>query len=403
MNPENSPFRPGRPAPLELFVGRSAEIERLHGLVRRSARGTLGVGFVTGERGIGKSSLAALVRHRAEHDSNAVGCHVYLGGVDDVPEMLRRTFHRLLNESVDKPWHQQLTGFLGNRIKSAGLFGLTLDLSLTRNDLETLARDFVPAIRNLLTSLPNPKQTILLVLDDINGLAKSEAFAHWLKSSVDEFATSASEGGLCLLVVGLEERRRELLAGQPSLDRVFEVVDISPWSDEEVAEFYRQTFQRGRATVSEEDLEGMVRFTGGLPVLAHEIGDAVWRSARTRDIKTAEVASGIITAAEVIGSKLLEPGVFHALRSERYRSILRQIALSRMGDRPRMHFRRSEVLDRLGGKDKPALDNFLRRMKKLGAIESDPEIHGGYSFPNRLHALYFAMESHRHSRGSRRS
>ncbi|MCY4645687.1 MAG: ATP-binding protein [Gammaproteobacteria bacterium] len=109
--------------------------ERLHGLVRRSAQGTLGVGFVTGERGIGKSSLAALVRHRAEHDSNWVGCHVYLGGVDDVPEMLRRTFHRLLNESIDKPWHQQLTSFLGNRIKSAGLFGLTLDLSLTRNDL----------------------------------------------------------------------------------------------------------------------------------------------------------------------------------------------------------------------------------------------------------------------------
>ena len=60
---------------------------------------------------------------------------MYLGGVDDVPEMLRRTFHRLLNESIDKPWHQQLTSFLGNRIKSAGLFGLTLDLSLTRNDL----------------------------------------------------------------------------------------------------------------------------------------------------------------------------------------------------------------------------------------------------------------------------
>jgi len=396
MNPETSPFRPGRPAPIDLFVGRSSEVERLHGLVRRSARGTLGVGFITGERGIGKSSLAALVRHRAEHDSNAVGCHVYLGGVDDVPEMLRRTFHRLLNESIDKPWQQQLTSFLGNRIRSAGLFGLTLDLNLTRNDLETLARDFVPAIRNLVRSLPKPKQTILLVLDDINGLAKSEAFAHWLKSSVDEFATSASEGGLCILVVGLEERRRELLAGQPSLDRVFEVVDIAPWSDEEVAEFHRHCFARGGARVASKDIAFMVQFTGGLPVLAHEIGDAVWRSARAPEITTADVAQGIVVAAEVIGSKLLEPGVFHALRSERYRSILRQIA-----DGPRMHFRRSEVLERLEGNDKSALDNFLRRMKTLGAIESDPEIHGGYRFPNRLHALYFAMESHRHSRTRR--
>ena len=398
MNPETSPFRPGRPAPIELFVGRSTEIERLRGLVRRSARGTLGVGFVTGERGIGKSSLAAFVRHLAEHDAEAVGCHVYLGGVDDVPEMLRRTFHRLLNESIDKPWHRQLTSFLGDRIESAGLFGLTLDLKLTRDHLETLARDFVPSMRNLLKSLPEPKRTIFLVLDDINGLARSEAFANWLKSSVDEFATAAPDAGLCILVVGLEERRRELLRGQPSLARVFEVVDISPWTDDEAADFYEQSFARGGARVSPRDIAFMVRFTGGLPVLAHEIGEAVWRTARTPKIKASEVFKGIVVAAEVIGSKLLEPSVFQALRSERYRSILRQIA-----DRPRMHFRRSEVLERLGGNDRAALDNFLRRIKGLGAIETDPETRGGYRFPNRLHALYFAMESHRHSRARRGS
>ena len=37
------------------------------------------------------------------------------------------------------------------------------------------------------------------------------------------------------------------------------------------------------------------------------------------------------------------------------------------------------------------LDNFLRRMKKLGAIEADPEVKGGYRFPNRLYGLYFRM------------
>ena len=396
MNPENSPFRPGRPVPTEFFVGRSAEIERLRGIVRRSVQGTLGVGFITGERGIGKSSLAAIVRHLAEKDSQAVGCHVYLGGVADVPEMLERTFHRLLNESIDKPWHKQLTSFLGNQVESAGLFGLTLNLSLARNDLETLARDFVPAMKNLLKSLPDPKRTIVLVLDDINGLAKSGEFADWLKSSVDEFATSAPEAGLCILVVGLEERRRELLASQPSLARVFDIIDISPWSDDEVADFYRQSFTRVHATADSTGIEAMVRFTGGLPVLAHEIGDAVWRTARTSNVGLNDVAQGILLAAEVIGSKLLEPSVFQAVRSERYRSILRQIA-----DAPRTYFSRGEVLRRLAPKEKPALDNFLRRMKKLGAIESDPERRGGYRFPNRLHALYFALESYRHSKDDR--
>jgi len=390
MNPETSPFRPGQPVPIEFFVGRSAEVERLRSMVRRSARGTVSVGFVTGERGIGKSSLAAFVRHLVEQDSDAVGCHVYLGGVDGVPEMLRQTFHRLLNESIDKPWHQQLLGFLGNRVQRAGLFGITLDLQLTDNDLAILARDFVPSMKRLLASLPSPKRTIFLVLDDINGLAKSEAFANWLKSSVDEFATSAPEAGLCILVVGLEERRRELVEGQPSLARVFELIDIAPWSDEEVSDFYGRSFQRAGAVVSANDINRLVQYTGGMPVLAHEVGDAVWRAADTREIKNDEIVRGIIVAAEVIGSKLLEPSIFRALQSERYHSILHQIA-----DSPRMHFRRSEVLARLAGQDKPALDNFLRRMRNLGAIEADPEVRGGYRFPNRLHALYFFMASQR--------
>ena len=394
MNPETSPFRPGRPVPIEFFVGRSAEIERLRSMVRRSAQGTVSVGFVTGERGIGKSSLAAFVRHLVEQDSYAVGCHVYLGGVDEVPEMLRQTFHRLLNESVDKPWHKQLLSFLGNRVQRAGLFGITLDLKLTDDDLATLARDFVPSMKRLLDSLPSPKQTIFLVLDDINGLARSEAFANWLKSSVDEFATSsAPKAGLCILVVGLEERRRELVEGQPSLARVFELIDIAPWSDEEVSDFYKRSFERAGAVVSRDDIKGLVQYTGGMPVLAHEIGDAVWRTARTREIRNNEIVRGIIVAAEVIGSKLLEPSIFRAIQSERYRSILRQIA-----DRPRTRFKRSEVLERLTGEDRRSLDNFLRRMKDLGAIEPDPEIRGGYRFPNRLHALYFFMEAQRHFR-----
>ena len=393
MNPETSPFRPGRPVPIEFFVGRSAEIERLRSMVRRSARGSLGIGFVTGERGIGKSSLAAFVRHLVEQDGHAVGCHVHLGGVDGVHEMLNRTFHRLLNESMDKPWHKQLAGFLGNRVQRAGLFGITLDLKLTGDDLETLARDFVPSMKRLLESLPKPKQTIFLVLDDINGLARSEAFANWLKSSVDEFATSSPEPKLCILIVGLEGRRRELVASQPSLARVFELIDIAPWSDAEVSDFYRQSFARGGAEIPDDSIRSLVQYTGGMPVLAHELGDAVWRTARTHDIKGIEVARGIVVAAEVIGSKLLEPSIFEAIQSERYRSILRKIQ-----DRPRMRFRRSEVLDRLPGQDRRALDHFLRRMKNLGAIEADPEIRGGYRFPNRLHALYFFMESQGHFR-----
>ncbi len=42
-------------------------------------------------------------------------------------------------------------------------------------------------------------------------------------------------------------------------------------------------------------------------------------------------------------------------------------------------------------------------MKVLGALESDPEVKGGYRFPNRLHALYFYAEARTRGRNTKRS
>lgn len=136
MDPETSPFRPGQPAPVEFFVGRSSEVERLRGMVKASAMGNFRIGFVSGERGIGKSSLASFVRHLSERESAFAGCHVFLGGVGDLKEMLRRTFDRLLKESMDEPWHGQIRKFFGDRVRKVGLFGVTLELDLADRDLD---------------------------------------------------------------------------------------------------------------------------------------------------------------------------------------------------------------------------------------------------------------------------
>jgi hypothetical protein len=397
MNPESSPFSPGQPVPTEFFVGRIQEIERLRSMVLASIQGRFKVGFVTGERGIGKSSLVSFVRHLVDKEQAVAGCHVFLGGVRELPEMVRRTFDRLLKDSIEKPWHSKVRDFFGQHVREIGLFGISMELTLPKQDLSTITHGFVPSVRGLLEKLSEDRQSLLLILDDINGLASCEDFANWLKSVVDEIATSQQGIALCLVVVGLEERRQELIRTQPSLARVFELIEIKPWTNDEAREFYVRAFQNAPARVAEKDIDTMVQFTGGLPVLAHEIGDAVWRTASTTDITHGNVTDGILSAAEVVGHKLLEPRVFQELRSDRYRSILRKMA-----DHPtELQLRRKDLIAILRPEEKKVLDNFLQRMKQLGALIPDQETGPGcYRFPNRLHELYFWTESQRAKRRS---
>jgi hypothetical protein len=392
MNPEYSPFTPGQPVPIEFFVGRVQEIERLRSLVRAASLGKFRIGFVAGERGIGKSSLVSFVRHLAERDEGVAAAHVFLGGVNTLSEMVRRTFDRLLKDSIEKSWHKKVRDLFGKHVKQIGLFGITVELELANTDLESLVNGFAPSLRRLLAELRDERKALLLILDDINGLAGSAEFANWLKSTVDEIATGQNGLAVCLLIVGLEERRRQLIELQPSLARVFDLIEIQPWSDEESNQFFQQTLRKAQTSTDAKALEVMVDFSGGLPVLAHEIGDAVWRMA-DGPLLTHDVAMvGVVEAADVIGRKFLEPQILQAIRSPRYRSILRKLA-----GRPRqLSFRRADMLKELSVEETRVLDNFLNRMRKLGAIM--PDIEGGrgvYQFANQLHALYFWIEAQR--------
>ena len=408
MPKDYSPFSPGQPVPAEFFVGRKPEIKRLQGSAEAAAGGRLQVAFLDGERGIGKSSLASIVRSIAERDLRVLGIHSFLGGVSSLEEMARRVFDRLLKESVGQVWHEQVKTFFGDHIKRVGLFGLSLEFSAPRQDLTRVVHDFATALRNLLAALRNQRSGLLLVLDDINGLAGSMAFANWLKSLVDEIATARDPLPLFILLVGLPERRHSLVALQPSLARVFDLVEIQPWSDPETRDFFLNAFSKVRVRVDQDALDVLVRYAGGLPVLAHEIGDAVHKTDQDRRIDLQDAWDGIFAAADIVGRKHLEPGVFQAIRSERYMAIRRKIGdtalpVSSLPGPFDIQFKRSELLARLRDDERRVLDSFLRRMRVLNVIAPAPDGgRGVYRFDNRLHYLYLWIETQRNTRRRRR-
>ena len=143
--------------------------------------------------------------------------------------------------------------------------------------------------------------------------------------------------------------------------------------------------------VDEAALVRLSQFSCGLPVLAHEIGEATFKRDNDNRIDSVDALGGVMDAADIVGRKHLEPQIFRAISSVRYRAILRKVAEEPLG----VHFKRADLLMLLPEKEK-VLDNFLMRMGQLGVIRSYPDGGpGAYQFGNHLHHLYFQMEAER--------
>ena len=224
-------------------------------------------------------------------------------------------------------------------------------------------------------------------------MSRSEEFANWYKSFVDNVTIEYSkEFPVIILAIGLPEVRDTLANIQPSLMRVFRIINIDKLKNEEVEQFFRKAFDSVEIKVMPLAMELMVRFSSGLPILMHEIGDAVFWGDTDGIIDENDASKGIFDAADRIGTKYLDPKIYRAIRSERYRSILRKL-----GERPPVSsFKKKDIENRLTTNEKKVFNNFLRKMKELGVIISDIEGgRGSYKFANMLYPVYIWMESQR--------
>lgn len=390
MTKEFSPFTPGNPVPTELFVGRKPQIEEVFNYINQTLSGKQENVFLIGDRGIGKSSMASYLRYSSEKGLDMVGVHVFLGGVTKVEDVVHKIFEEIIKVSKGQSWFDPIRNFFGERVKEIGLFGASVSFSPKKDELQDLTRKFPEILNNLLKEIKKHKKGLFIALDDINGLASNKKFANWYKSFADDIATNYEDFPVFMLLIGYPENRDHLFQIQPSLPRVFRIIEIEHLSDKEVSEFFTKAFGAVNTKIDKEALANLTRFSSGLPIMMHELGDATFWSSQNKIISEADAFVGILNAADSIGKKYLDPKVYRAIRSERYKSILRKIGgVSR-------HFTKKDMEAKLSEQEKKVFHNFLKKMRELGIIEQDTDRErGAYKFVNDIYPVYIYLESSR--------
>ena len=385
---KESPFYPGKPVPPEYFYAREAEIRKIIRVLNQSSFGRIESLFVEGERGIGKSSLAEFIKVYAEKELKFLATHCYSGGAKSLEDLAKVLFEKLFSDITEKNIFDKLKDLFQRYIKGLSLFGIRVEFTKDREDLRGLMLNLSGVVSEIYNSIKNEKKGILLIFDDLNGIADTPEFSPLMKSFVDSL--SPSKIPLTLVFVGLPERRYEMTKHQESVARIFDIIDLQPFTELESEQFLINNFEQMEITIDDEALNLMVTASGGFPMFLHEIGDSVFELTLNDfvDLKTA--INGILGAADRIGKRYIDKQIIKKLKSDTYQSILRIISEYKL----RYTFSRSELIRRISGEGAVAktgsVDNFLKRIKKLGLI-IDTETRGEYRFINKLYHLYVMM------------
>jgi len=387
---KESPFTLGRPVPIEYFVARTEQIKRLERSISQTALGKNENIFISGERGIGKSSLASFIKYLAEKEHSLVGSHCMLGGVNSLEDMMRVIFQRLLQDCTDKTLFDRLKEGFKEYIQGLTFFGVGVEFTSDKNKLRALVDNFLPVMRKIYDEVKNNKKGIILILDDLNGVTGLPEFSQFLKSFVDELATSGKPLPILLVLVGLPERREDLIRHQPSTARIFDVVELPLMNKPESKEFFKKMFDSKKITVEDKAIELMVEFSAGYPMLLHEVGDAVFWQDEDNRIDIEDATFGISEAAKNVGKKYIGQQVEKVFKSKVYSSILLKMG----GKRPiGTTFKRQDLLKENATEiERNNLDNFLSKVKNIG-IMKDADLRGEYKFVNPLYHLYLWFEA----------
>jgi hypothetical protein len=400
MPDKYNPFRPDKMVPPGMFAGRLDEIEYILGCLRQARMGNPKHFLVSGERGIGKSSLVlytqycarGLLNVSAGYDFNFTVLNVSLRNDDNFIAIIDRVAKALKRESDKQSalgtFVSKSVEFL-SRFEAAGVkYNAPADAGADEA-LSALLDDFETAILRA----GDAYDGILLLIDEADGPESTANLGLFCKLLTEEMAKRGTDK-VCIGLAGLPPLVTKLSESHQSSLRLFHVLGLKPLEVEErgmVLEMgIRDANQKNRTPCQiEPDAQDLIsEYSEGYPHFLQEFAYCAFE----------QDSNNVIDREDFIDSLFGENGAFDQLgvkyfdrqystpASNDYRKVLHV-----MSERLDGWITRAEIISE-GGLKAGTVDNALRALKLKGIIVQDEARMGYYRLPTRSFAAWINIQ-----------
>lgn len=293
-----NPFTPGkRLTRPEIFAGRTPQLRDGVALLKQAAAGNVRHGLITGDRGIGKSSLASQIEGVARGEER----FLKLIDEDDVPRLLVAEHIAQRGEGVPEITRGLLDSFA--RAQNQKGSGVQWDVEIAwgpfrarvqsaPGDAKEATVGFVDAVEAIWFKVQNSVAGMLLVIDEVDRVAEAPGVPTFFKVAT-EMLTSRGLENVLLLPVGMIGVQELLKAEHASVGRVFEVINVPLLTDAEAIDILKRALEPTYISITNEACDIIVEHANGFPHPVQLLGSGAYDADTDDEIEEDDVKKAI--------------------------------------------------------------------------------------------------------------
>lgn len=303
-----------------IFAGREQEIFYMVNSLYQTGYGKPKHVFVSGERGIGKSSYVKQIELIATGDTTLLD----KVGIDtkDISFNFLIGKHICLESNSLEEIVDSIIGNLKNKIsmlpelKDKG-FDVDLEFNLgiikttfkASSDAEHISPDIINKFSNLLKKISNKishsHSGILLIIDELDRVVDKINFGSFFKALTEKLIDDGANN-ISIVLVGINGAMGILEKQHASIRRVFHEIEIPLLQEVERKNIVKSALNEVNTTVDEDVLNQVSKVSDGFPAPIHIVGESMYDADMDSHIDMTDYEAGLSNVVKYIKKSELD-------------------------------------------------------------------------------------------------